>query len=136
MNVWWYFRRDSMPDNLLWWLSKRRWHESMVNVRVFGWDKADFSSKWCHLGTRIKRITEWKGLRPFCDNKFHIKHDCWNTTFRVNAHSHTEINTHRRPHEWSAQLQHMSHRKRPVSFQRTDGCQECTLPQNQWCNFN
>lgn len=77
-----------------------------------------------YLGTRIKRIIVWQGLKAFCDNKLNITHECWNTTFVCTC-------THRDTCKASgvnctAGVQ--SHRNRLVSFQRTDGCQEYTSP--------
>ncbi len=120
---------------------KRSEYEPMVNLIVFVGDKADFSSKWSHLGIRIKRITVWKGLKAFCDNKLNITRDCWNITFHVYAHKHTHIDTQRERETCKASgvictSAASSQRNKLVSFQRTDGCQEYAFPQNQWRYLN
>lgn len=96
---------------------------------MFARDKADSFSKWCHLGTKIKGITVWQGLKGFCDNKWNIAHECWYTTSRVYVHSHTCQDTCKASGLNCTAAAH-TQRNRLCFFRWTDGCREYTLPQN------
>lgn len=107
----------------------REWLDILT---VFVGDKAGCSPKWPHLGPRFKRITVENGLKAFCDNKLNFMHDCWNTTFPCLC-SRTHSHTHTGPEEKTAQLQQ---KQNGFLFQRTDGCQEYLLPQNDTLLIN